>query len=302
MSEDREFWDDQHPDGPDAGAVEDGDLDAEGDEQYPLLSADAFDDELEALAAYTGDDAEETVPDDEYGGDPTGALDDDVLAERDAAEIADRVNVHEESETGDLDSAPPVDSEEDRLRQPRAGRFRRAVRNQLGMLPLALLLLGMGAFLLARGQKVEGLPDVDDQTLAIIAVLTVGFTAVFHALLSGRRERGLLFVGLWVLVTAGLIAGLLYFVESDPDVGQWWPLVLWSTALTLLLTYLVERTHDGRLVLLAVVTLVAGITAYLVSSGEISDDTLDTAADYWPLVLTVIGVGLLPLVFRRRMG
>lgn len=300
MSEDREFWDDQHSDGPDAGAVEDGDFDAGDDERFPLLSADAFDDELEALAAYAGDDTEDAVVDDEYDGDATGAPD-VVILKRDAA-IDDRVNVREEFETGDLDSAPPVDSEEDRLRQPRAGRFRRAVRNQLGMLPLALLLLGMGGFLLARGQKVERLPDVDDQALAIVAVLTVGFTAVFHALLSGRRERGLLFVGLWVLVTAGLIAGLLYFVESDPDVGQWWPLVLWSTALTLLLTYLVERTHDARLVLLAVVTLVAGITAYLVSSGEISDDTLDTAADYWPLVLAVIGVGLLPLVFRRRAG
>lgn len=301
MSEDREFWDERHPDGSDAGSVEDGDFDAEGDEQFPLLSADAFDDELEALSAYAGDDAEETVADDEYGGDATGAPD-AVMPGRDAAEIDTGVSAREESDTGDLDSAPPIDSEEDRLRQPRAGRFRRAVRNQLGMLPLALLLLGMGAFLLARGQKVEGLPDVDDQTLAIIAVLTVGFTAVFHALLSGRRERGLLFVGLWVLVTAGLIAGLLYFIESDPDVGRWWPLVLWSTALTLLLTYLVERTHDARLVLLAILTLVAGITAYLVSSGEISDDTLETAADYWPLVLTVIGVGLLPLVFRRRAG
>jgi hypothetical protein len=29
---------------------------------------------------------------------------------------------------------------------------------------------------------------------------------------------------------------------------------------------------------------------------------LDYAADYWPLLITVIGIGLLPLAFQRRTG
>lgn len=301
MSDDREFWDDQQPD---TTGNDPDDRDAfsdQDDEAFPLLSADAFDDELEALAAYTGDDIEGDVDDADEDAEGDAASD-AVTPEYGVAESSDRASAREEPDTGHLDTAPPIDSEDDRVRQPRAGRFRRAVRNQLGMLPLALLLLGMGGFLLARGQKVEGLPDVDDQTLAIISVLTVGFTAVFHALLSGRRERGLLFVGLWVLVTAGLIAALVSLIDSDPDIDEWWPLALWSTALTLLFTYVIERTHDARLILLAVVVLVAGLTAYLVSSDYIADDTLDTAADYWPLVLTVIGVGLLPLIFRRDTG
>ncbi len=62
-----------------------------------------------------------------------------------------------------------------------------------------------------------------------------------------------------------------------------------------------QRT-DVRLVLASILTLVAGATAYLVTSGRVDDQVLDRAADYWPLLLAVIGVGLLPLAFRRRAG
>jgi hypothetical protein len=128
------------------------------------------------------------------------------------------------------------------------------------------------------------------------------FTFIFHALLSGRRERGLLFLGLWVWITAGMVFVVVYGIDEPFDVTKWWPLLLWSLGLTLLFTYLLERTHDVRLVLLSMVILVAGATAYWVTSGQIGKSSLDKAAKYWPLLLSVIGVGLLPLAFRRRTG
>lgn len=54
-----------------------------------------------------------------------------------------------------------------------------------------------------------------------------------------------------------------------------------------------------RLILLGVLTLVAAGTAYTVTSGLIEQDLLDRAGEYWPLLLVALGIGLLPLAFRR---
>lgn len=319
MVDDRNVWNNDPPDAEDT--------DAENlDTEYPLLTDDDFDQELEALAAYASDqdfgfdeeaqeqdegdedfeDSDDLMADDEAGdeteidGAEADQQFDDLVADEVESLPGDEYAAQTLPDAGDEPESAPVVDDEDRLRQPRAGRFRRTLRNQLGMLPLALLMIALGAYLIARGQDVSGLPDLSDSAIAVIAVLTVGFTAVFYAFLFGRRERGLLFVGLWILTTAGLITALVYGLDEDPSVREWWPLLLWSLGFALVFTYVVERTHDVRLLLLSVMALVAGTTAYLVSSEQLDNDALRDAADYWPLLLAVAGVGLLPLVFRRR--
>lgn len=195
---------------------------------------------------------------------------------------------------------PSALDEPERLRQPRAYAFRRRLRTQVAMLPLALALIALGVYLSARAFEVEGLPEISDTTLALAFGGALAFTAVFHSLVFGRRERGLLFFGLLVWVTAGLIYGLITFIEAEPDATEWWPLVLVSLGVTFLLTFALERGHDVRLVLLGVLTLVAAGTAFTVTGGLIEQDWLDRAADFWPLLVAALGVGLLPLAFRQR--
>jgi drug/metabolite transporter (DMT)-like permease len=167
------------------------------------------------------------------------------------------------------------------------------------MLPLALALIALGVFLSARAFEVEGLPEIADTTLALGLGGALAFTAVFHSLIFGRRERGLLFFGLLPLVTAGVIYALVTFVEDEPDATEWWPVLLAALGITFLLTFALERGHDVRLILLGVLTLVAAGTAYTVTSGLIEQDLLDRAGEYWPLLLVALGIGLLPLAFRR---
>ncbi len=319
MSDERDLWTDDEPEqsAEDAGLDEVlgmGDLSPEvpDDEDYPLLSSDVFESELEALAAYAGEESEGDEADEDAGiQSPVSPDAAELQAEEEAdfTEGDDRAPYDPAAEYAAAERAAEDDvdngmlelaGEAGRLRQPRARRFRRMVQNQLGMLPLALLLLGVGVYLLAREQDVSGVPDLANDTLAGISVLVIGFAGVFHALLSGRRERGLLFAGLWVLATAALVVALLYGVDENPALETWWPLGLWSAGLALVFTYLIERTHDTRLLLLSVIAFVAGTTAYVVSSDRIGSDALQEVAGYWPLLISVAGVGLLPLAVRRR--
>ncbi|MCZ2099394.1 MAG: hypothetical protein LC121_24670 [Anaerolineae bacterium] len=251
--------------------------------------------------AYTG----------EYTGEYAGedaALDGDVIAPADEAEPAGEGFAEEAPVAAGAEAAPPGREaagepspldEAERLRQPRALAFRRRLRTQVAMLPLALALIALGVFLSARAFEVEGLPEIADTTLALGLGGALAFTAVFHSLIFGRRERGLLFFGLLPLVTAGVIYALVTFVEDEPDATEWWPLLLAALGITFLLTFALERGHDVRLILLGVLTLVAAGTAYTVTSGLIEQDLLDRAGEYWPLLLVALGIGLLPLAFRR---
>ncbi|HMM29983.1 MAG: hypothetical protein AAGU78_10995 [Chloroflexota bacterium] len=251
--------------------------------------------------AYTG----------EYTGEYAGedaALDGDVIAPADEAEPAGEGFAEEAPIAAGAEAAPPGREaagepspldEAERLRQPRALAFRRRLRTQVAMLPLALALIALGVFLSARAFEVEGLPEIADTTLALGLGGALAFTAVFHSLIFGRRERGLLFFGLLPLVTAGVIYALVTFVEDEPDATEWWPVLLAALGITFLLTFALERGHDVRLILLGVLTLVAAGTAYTVTSGLIEQDLLDRAGEYWPLLLVALGIGLLPLAFRR---
>lgn len=197
------------------------------------------------------------------------------------------------------EEAPAALSETERLRPPRAQGFRRRLRNQISTLPLAISLLALAAYLVARAQDIDRLPDLTTGSLIGLVVLAVAFTAVFRALVFGRRDRGLLFLGLWVWITAGAAVLLVSVVDDEPDAETWWPLLLVALGLTFFVTYLVERAHDARLAVLSVLVLVASVAAFSVTGDYIDQDILNRVADYWPLLLSAAGVGLLPFVFRR---
>ena len=252
------------------------------DDDYAILPGERFDDALDALESY----------------------DDDASLPDDDVQAASEEGLPEESytESGPADSDLAELDDDERLRQPRAQLFRRRLRNQINMLPLALYLLALGGYLIARQQDVGGLPDLSSLAIGSISVLALAFTTIFRALLNGRRERGLLLIGVWVWTTAVMLFVLIYGIDRHPDAREWWPLLLWSLGAAFVLVYPIERTHDARLIWLGIIMVVAGCAAYGVTSDQIDRQSLHDAAEYWPLLLSVVGIGLLPLAFRRRIG
>lgn len=260
-----------------------------GDGIDDLLPEERIDDVLNALEDYDG----VSYPPEEPDRPP-----EDMPVESQAydhEEPVDQEAVLQDNDLTELD-------EEERLRQPRAQLFRRRLRNQINMFPLALYLMALGGYLIARQQDVKGLPDLSTRTIVEISILVLAFAVIFRAVLNGRQDRGLLLVGIWVWITAGMLFVLVYGIDRQPDARQWWPLLLWSLGVTFILIYPVERTHDSRLIWLGTITLAAGIAAYGITSDRIDPQSLEDAAEYWPVLLSVVGIGLLPLAFRRRLG
>lgn len=300
MAEEREFYDEEQgaePEdtldlgGPDAGAE---------DEQVPLRSAEDFERELEVLEASAEPEEAEAEGEIEALSEAMAALPDEPVLPTEPPEDFPVMPVVAEQAAPERETAQEVAEREERVRQPRAQSFRRRLRHQVGVLPLALGLIALGAYLLAREHNLADVPDFSTPALAALTVLGVGFTLVFHALVFGRRERGLLVIGLYIWATAGVLAAIVYGVDEHPDASQWWPALLGSLAVALFVTYLIERAHDVRLVWLAALVAVAGGAAYWVTSGAADQALLDQVADYWPLILAVLGAGLLPAAWRRQ--
>lgn len=271
-------------------------------EPYDAEASEPYEANGEGHAEMFEEDVDEEPAPDEAAAETAADEGDESAAVSDASHAWSAVGAHP-VRAGQPDAAesgePSTIDESERLRQPRAQTFRRRLRNQISLLPVAIYLMLLGAYLLGRHQELEGLPEFDDLTLVTAGVLVLGFSAVVHALLFGRRERGLLFVGALIWATAGAVAGLLS-IEESPDFAEWWPVFPAALAVALLLTYLIERWHDGRLMYLSLLMLVIAGTSYAVTSGELTNDWIDDAGEYWPLLLVVLGVGLLPVAFRRQ--
>jgi len=301
VADEREFYDDEEQsiaadETPDVASVDAG-LD---DEEVPLRTAEDFERELQVLEAYAGPPQDEAEGDIEALSEAMAALPDEPVLPTEPLEDFPVMPVVAEPAVQERDAAQDVAEREERLRQPRAVSFRRRLRHQIGVLPLGVGLIALGAYLLIREHDLARVPDFSTPELLTMVVLGVAFTLVFHSLVFGRRERGLLFVGLYLWATAGVFAAIIYGFEEHPDAREWWPSLLWALAIALFITYLIERMHDIRLVWLAVLAAVAGGAAYWVTSGAADQALLDQLADYWPLVLAVLGVGLLPAAFRRQ--
>jgi len=238
MADKREFYDgyggeeSDTPDFPHETNTPDDEALAAG--EFPLRSVEDFEQQLEALEGYAAEDEGGAALDEALGALPDEpVLPDEVFAAQPRAETdAERAEIERVGAAiGALDQT-------ERLRAPRAQSFRRRLRHQIGMLPLALLLIALGAYLLAREHDLADVPDLSTLALVELTVLGVGFTFIFHALLFGRRERGLLFLGLYIWITAGVIGVIAYGIDLQPDAREWWPALLLSLGLTLLVTFL----------------------------------------------------------------
>lgn len=192
--------------------------------------------------------------------------------------------------------AADADAEADLARPARVTQYRAQRRMQISMALPGLLLTGLGALLLWQ----TTLPDserVPPAVLLGIVVGAVGVAIIARFALNGRRERGLFLIGLLILAFGALFA---LVVSGALFVEQLLPLSLIAVGLALGLTFTFERSHERGLLLPALALMAAGGLALPFTLGVFSLDLITIAAAFWPLILLVLALILLPLAIRSR--
>jgi hypothetical protein len=173
----------------------------------------------------------------------------------------------------------------------------------------ALILILIGVFFLLSNAGVFDDLDLDIEELWPAIIVLVGLAFLLQYLLGGG-DPGLIFVG--VVVT---LIGLFFFLftlnvelpwqfENLRGPLQWedmeflWPVFPLIAGISFVLLSILGRDRGALGV--GVVTLAVGLIALPLTLG--SDEGLERIAQYWPVLLILLGAGLLlrPLFGGRR--
>jgi len=189
--------------------------------------------------------------------------------------------------------AADADAESDLARPSRVNQFRADRRARASMAIFGLLMIAVGGLYLAQ----VAFPSMNAGTLLGIGVLALGLGITARFLINGRRERGLFVVGVLLLAWSGL--GALVSINLL-TVEQAWPMGIMAIGLAMLSTFLLERSHERGLIFPALGVLAIGITALPITLNPASPDIRNLLTTFWPLLLLIGALALLPRAVRPR--
>lgn len=199
-----------------------------------------------------------------------------------------RRHIHQSSERA---------SDHDRVREIQPELIRQQRPSRLAIAPLAFGLIGLGILLLAE----NFVEELEITAGAAITILLGSFvlTTVFRFFESGRRQRGLFFMGVVLLIWGGVVA--LNVLRGDEfPIDEFWPLTIAGVGAAFFITFLFERNHQAGLVFPGIILMFASAIAFMVTLDVIGQDVLDGVKDFWPLMAAVVGLLLFPAAFQKR--
>jgi hypothetical protein len=163
------------------------------------------------------------------------------------------------------------------------------MRRRTGAVLPGLLLIALGAWLLAGtlGVRLPGLATVWPVGLIVFGL---AFLAQFFA--GGRRSEGLVFTGVAATLLGAFFLAITLGLLAWRDAGRLWPVYLLIGGLAFLAQWLVRPVERGLLVP-AVLALAAGAATLALTLGLVRADIAEQIIRLWPVVLIVLGLGLL---------
>ena len=163
------------------------------------------------------------------------------------------------------------------------------MRNRSGAILPGLLLIALGAWLLAVTLGVR-LPSVATLWPVVLIVAGLAFLAQFFA--GGRRSEGLVFTGVAAALLGVFFLAITLGRLTWNDAGRLWPIYVLIGGLAFLAQWLARPGERGLLVP-AVLALAVGGATLALALGLVRADVADQIIRLWPLVLIVLGLGLL---------
>ena len=161
------------------------------------------------------------------------------------------------------------------------------MRRRSGAVLLGLLLVALGAWLLAGTLGVR-LPGLERVWPVGLIVLGLAFITQFFA--GGRRSEGLVFTGVATTLLGGFFLAITLGRLAWSDAGRLWPIYILIGGLAFLAQWLVRPGERG---LLVPAVLAAGGATLALALGLVRADIAEQIIRLWPVVLIVLGLGLL---------
>lgn len=215
---------------------------------------------------------------------------DDMLAEQEAAELAEQAQQQAQIEAREQAEA--------RLRNPEyffaMPPMLTMQRGRLDSVIPALILILLGAWLTYSLTTAQA--SLDPGLVLGVAGGGIGIALIARWLATGRWAMGALFFALVIL----LCGGVFLFLLSSGSLMTAWPLILVGVGLAFLITGLVAG--QNRLALPGLVIIFASMIALVVTQGMLPEPVIGQLAAAWPIVaVIVVLLFALPLIFRRRL-
>jgi len=180
-------------------------------------------------------------------------------------------------------------------RENRADLFQAERRSQFSMFTLALMMVAFGAGVLVDLFTPESELLTPPLLIGVGAVgLSVGLLGRY--LINGRREIGLLFLGLAVGIA--LVLGVA-FGAGVFDPAAIIPLTIVAFGLTLILLIFFGARERG-LLLPGLIVCVVGAVLLPYALGLIPASLFETVRTYYPALIVAAGLLLIPVALRRR--
>lgn len=175
------------------------------------------------------------------------------------------------------------------------------VRQQVGsrwtILPLAFGFIAAGALLLA-GNLTEDI-EVTPASGLVIILGTLILTNLFRFFESGRRDRGLFFIAI-VLLLWGVLIGMDNVTNDRFQLEDYWTLLGAGIGFAFIITFLFERTHQVGLIFPGILLIVASGVGVMVIQELISKGFQEFLVDYMLLIVAFIGLSLIPVALQSR--
>ncbi|MCI0711460.1 MAG: hypothetical protein L0154_15000 [Chloroflexi bacterium] len=175
------------------------------------------------------------------------------------------------------------------------------VRHQVGsrwtILPLAFGFIGAGVLLLA-GNFIEEI-EVSVGSGIIIILGTLVLTNLFRFFESGRRDRGLFFIAI-VLLLWGVLVAMDNLTNNRFQIENYWTLLGAGIGFAFIITFLFERTHQVGLIFPGILLIVASGVGVMMTQGLIQQGFQEFLVDYMLLIVALIGLSLIPVALRER--
>ena len=153
----------------------------------------------------------------------------------------------------------------------------------------ALFFILFGVWLLAQNLGVP-LPGWNLAWPALLVALGAAFLLQF--VLGGRRDGGLVFVGVAVALLGGFFFAFTLGYYRWDDMGRYWPVFVLIGGAAFLCQWVAQPRERGLLVP-ALLGLGVGGVALPITLQAVNPALAELVIKFWPVVLVLVGLGLL---------